>query len=46
MSYIRAASQVRIIDGISEVKAQLNTLCSKRTEDICADGTGQHRESI
>lgn len=46
LSYIRAASQVRVINGVSEVEAQPNTLCSKRTEDIFADGTGKHRESI
>ncbi len=46
LSYIRAASQVRVINGVSEVEAQPNTLCSKRTEDIFADSAGKHRESI
>ncbi len=46
LSYIRAASQVRVINGVSEVEAQPNTLCSERTEDIFADSTGKHRESI
>lgn len=46
LSYIRAASQVRVINGVGEVEAQPNTLSSKRTEDIFADGTGKHGESI
>lgn len=46
LSYIRAASQVWVVNGVSEVEAQLNALCSERAEDIFADGTGKHRESI
>lgn len=45
LSYIRAASQVRVIDGVGEVEAQLNTLGSERTEDIVADGTCQRAQS-
>ncbi|TNN84730.1 hypothetical protein EYF80_005145 [Liparis tanakae] len=31
---------MRVINGVGEVEAQLNTLCGKRTEDIVADGGG------
>lgn len=46
LSYVRAASQIRVINGVSEVESQPNTLCSKWAENIFADRTGQHRESI
>lgn len=46
VSYVRAASQVWIIDVVSEVEAQLNTLGSKRAENVFPDGSRQHRQSI
>ena len=46
ISYIRAASQVGVINGVGEVEAQPNALCSKRTEHIFANGTGQHGEGV
>lgn len=46
IGYIRAAPQVGVINGVCEVEPQSDTLCSKRTEDIFANGTGQHREGI
>lgn len=46
VSYLRAASQVWIIDVVSEVEAQLDTLGSKGTENVFPDGSRQHRQSI
>lgn len=46
LGYVRAASQIRVINGVGKVEAQLNTLRSEWAENIFANCTGQHRESI
>ena len=43
---VRAAAQVRVVDGVAEVDAELNALRGQRPEHILADGARQHRQGV
>lgn len=46
VSDIRAASQVGVVDGVGEVKSQLDALGGKRAEDVFADSSGEHGQGV
>ena len=43
---VRAAAQVRVVDGVAEVEAELNALGGQRTEHVLADGASQHGQGV